>query len=173
MSQRARSRPELALLRRSVVFLVLFAGLQLGWQFSSATAFHDFIVHDCTVRATAGLVNLLTPSVGARAVKSTVAAAGGGLNIINGCDGTEVLFLLWAALLVVPVPWKQRLIGFVVGTAVVYVVNQARILTLFYAYRKDMPLFDLLHGTVTPIAVVLLVCAYFYGWLTYSQHQRA
>lgn len=44
-------------------------------------------------------------------------------------------------------------------------VNQARILTLFYAFRSSPSLFDALHATVTPIAVVIPVCCYFYAWL--------
>jgi exosortase family protein XrtM len=151
------------------VFLLLFAGLQLGWQALSGTSVQSFIVHDCTVRPAAVLVNLLTPGVQAQAVNSRLTARGGSLNIINGCEGTEVLFLLSAGLAVVPIPWKRRVLGFLLGTPVVYVVNQARILALFYAYRTNTSLFDLLHGTVTPIAVVLLVSWYFYAWLVYSR----
>jgi hypothetical protein len=36
---------------------------------------------------------------------------------------------------------------------------------LFYANRADRGLFDLLHATVTPIAVIILVAGYFYVWL--------
>ena len=52
-------------------------------------------------------------------------------------------------------------------------VNQLRVLVLFYAYRADHALFDPLHAIVTPIAVVLLVCVYFYAWLSYSSRRLA
>jgi exosortase/archaeosortase family protein len=130
---------------------------------------HDFVVHDCTVRPAVALVNLLTPTIHARAQKITLTApGGGGLNIVNGCEGTEALFLLAAAFAVAPLSWGSRLLGFALGIGVVFVVNQARILALFYAFRNDASLFDLLHGSITPIAVILLVCAYFYGWLVYA-----
>jgi len=114
------------------------------------------------------LVNLLTPSVHVQAVEFTLRAPGGGLNILNGCEGMEALLLLFAAFAVAPLQWRSRLRGFLVGTLVVFAVNQARILTLFYAYRADHTLFDPLHSIVTPIGVVLAVAGYFYGWLVYS-----
>jgi exosortase family protein XrtM len=169
MSQSGTTRHAWALARRGLVFLLVFLALQLGWQALSGTAVQKFIVHDCTVQTAAALVNLLTPNVHASAVNFTLQAVGGSLNIINGCEGMEALFILCAALVVAPMPWKLRALGFLFGTVVVFVINQARILVLFYAYRTDASLFDLLHGTITPIAVVVLVCSYFYAWLNYSQ----
>jgi exosortase/archaeosortase family protein len=75
------------------------------------------------------------------------------------------LFLLLAAFLVAPLPARARALGLVSGIALVYVINQARILLLFYVYRRDPALFATLHGTVTPIAVVLMLAAYFHAWL--------
>jgi len=77
--------------------------------------------------------------------------------------------LLCAAFAVAPLTWRSRLLGLLAGIAVVFAINQARILLLFYAYRADHTLFDPLHALVTPIAVVLLVAAYFYAWLFLTQ----
>ncbi len=151
-----------------IAFLLLFTLLQLGWQGVQGTVVQWIVVHDLTVRPAAALVNGLTPALHARAVKYSIVAPGGGLNILNGCEGVEALFLLAAAFLVAPISWRSRAIGFLIGTAVLFVVNQVRILTLFYSYRADAALFDTLHGTVTPIAVIVLVCCYFYAWLAYS-----
>jgi exosortase/archaeosortase family protein len=153
------------MLWRSAVFVLTFAILQLTWQGLRATAVNRIIVDDVTVGSAAALVNLLTPAVQARADGVTLAARGGGLNIINGCDGTEALFLLTAAFVAASLPWRHRLTGFLLGLPVVFAVNELRILALFYANRADRGLFDLLHATVTPIAVIILVAGYFYVWL--------
>jgi exosortase family protein XrtM len=158
---------------RAIAFVLLFALLQLGWQSLRGTRAERFIVHDCTVQPAAKLVNLLTPSVQPQAVGFSLRAAGGSLNIRNGCDGMEALFLLSAALAVVSVPWRQRLVGLSLGISVVLVVNQMRILLLFYANRAGPAWFDPLHGTITPIGVVLAVSAYFYAWLVYSSRPLA
>jgi exosortase/archaeosortase family protein len=151
---------------RSGIFILTFVSLQLGWQGLRGTAIDRLLVQDVTVNSAAALVNLITPACHARAAGSTLWACNGGLNIINGCDGTEALILLTAAFVVAPLPWWRRLGGFLLGLPVVFAVNEFRILALFYANRSDHGLFDVLHATVTPIAVILLVAGYFYVCLS-------
>jgi exosortase family protein XrtM len=158
---------------RAAIFFLSFALLQLGWQALDTSSLKRFIVHDGIVRPAAVLVNWLTPAVHARAVDFSLRAHGGGLNILNGCEGMEALFLLIAAFVVAPLPGRSRWIGLLLGIAVVFVINQLRILTLFYAYRADHALFDPLHAIVTPIVVVLLVSLYFYAWLVRANHRTA
>jgi exosortase/archaeosortase family protein len=80
----------------------------------------------------------------------------------------EALFLLSAAIAVVPLSWSQRSRGLLLGTLIVFVANQARILALFYAYRADHNLFDRIHGIIAPIAVILVVTGYFHAWLLHA-----
>jgi len=151
---------------RAIAFAVVFATFQLGWQATRGTSLQRFVVHDVTLQVAAVLANRLTPGLKAQAVEYSLRAPGGGLNIVNGCEGTETLFTLWAAFTIAPLAWRLRLLGMLAGTVVVFAVNEARILTLFYAYRADHRLFDLLHGSVTPIVLILIVLAFFYAWLT-------
>ncbi len=156
---------------RLLVFLGMFAVLQLGWQSARGTPVEKFVIHTCTVQPAAAFINLLTPEVRAEAVRFSVRAAGGGLNILNGCDGLEAVFLLISAFAVVAAPWRIRLGGVALGLAVVFLINQARILVLFYAFRADTALFDSLHSLVAPLAVVLVVVGYFHAWLSYCQRR--
>jgi exosortase/archaeosortase family protein len=151
----------------------LFAFLQLGWQALRGTVIEHHVIHDGTVRPAAFIANVLTPGLGVSAVDATLHARGGGLNIQNGCEGLEALFMLLAAFAVAPLSWCSRLGGVLLGCAVVFATNQARILVLFYTYRADRELFDPLHAMVTPIAVILVVCVYFHAWLSYSHRRRA
>lgn len=155
---------------RAMGMLLIFAPLQLSWQWLQGSAVQWAIVHDGTVRPAAQLANWITPGIGASAVRFTLHAPGGSLNILNGCEGVEAVFLLAAAFAVAPLSLRSRMLGFISGTAFVFVVNEVRILALFYASRSDHALFDLLHGTVTPVAVILLVCGYFYAWLRSAPH---
>ena len=159
---------------RAVGFVVTFSALQLAWQALGGSGLEHFVVHTCTVKPAALLANLLTPGAQASAAGYVLQAPGVRLNILNGCDGLEALFLVIAAFTVAPGDWRWRLGGMAVGIPVVFVVNQVRILALFYAFRSSSQLFDALHATVTPIAVVVLVCCYFYAWLAYaSRHSVA
>lgn len=165
--------PSFSLLWRAVSFVLLFSVLQLGWQGLRGTPMEYFVVHTCTVRPSTWIANILTPSIHARAVQSSIRAPGGGLNILNGCEGVEALFLLIAAFTVAPISWRSRMFGLLMGVPVVFVVNQIRILSLLYAYHFDRELFDPLHGIIAPLGVILLVAVYFYAWLDHSARAPA
>ncbi len=154
--------------RRGIVFVGLFFLLQFGWQSCRGTFVEHLVVHDATIRPAAVVVNLLTPYAHAQASGFTLNAVGGGLVVANGCEGTEALFLLFAAFAVAPLSWSARWRGLLLGTLVVFLINQVRLLALFYAYRKDPSLFDSLHDGAAPIGVIIVVSAYFYAWLVYN-----
>lgn len=153
---RARS-----LWRTVMVFLCLVFALQWAWRQACGTTIEHWVIDFATVGTAAHVVNILTPEVQARAVGSRISAAGGGLNILNGCEGTEVLFLLIAALLAYPLSWKTRLWGSLVGVVMVFVANQLRILALFYSFRFDRTLFDHLHGLVAPLCLIAVTSGFF------------
>jgi len=155
------------------VFVGVFAALQIGWQSVQGSALERFVIHDATLVPAAFAASHLTPSIGAHAEGSRLMAPGGGLNILNGCEGMDALFLLLAAFLAAPLSWRSRLSGIALGIVVVFLVNQSRILVLFYAFRIDRHWFDPLHAFVTPIAVVLVICAYFYVCLARAAKRPA
>jgi exosortase/archaeosortase family protein len=153
------------LLRRLLPFVLIFVALQVLWQLGREGPMEYLVVHHLTVRPAVFLVNALSPEIHAQALRFSIQAPGGGLNILNGCEGIEAFFLLLAAFAVAPLRWRFKLLGIVCGLMFVFAINQGRILLLFYAYRADPAWFDPLHAIVTPVAVVMLVCVYFYGCL--------
>lgn len=156
-----------------LLFITTFAVLQAAWSFSAGTAVRRLAVDVATAQPAAWLIRQITPEVAVRAIGSSLRAPGGGINILNGCEGLEVLFLLCAALLVAPVRWHARLAGLVLAVPVVWLLNQVRVVTLFYAYRSDPDLFALLHGTVAPLALVVGVAALFLWFLQTAQTGKA
>lgn len=146
-------------------FLCIFFALHGAWQLAKGTVVERIWIDQATVKTAAFVINTLTPSVGVSAQGSRLRAPGGGLNVLNGCEGTDVLFLMCAAFFAFPMGWRVRMIGLMLGTAFVFVLNQARVLTLFYVLRTDRAAFDLLHTTVAPIVLVATMAAYFYVWL--------
>jgi exosortase/archaeosortase family protein len=158
---------------RGATFIAVFVALQLCWQGVRGTAVERLVVHAGVVRPAAYAVNRITPRVHAGAEGSILRAPGGSLNVRNGCEGTEALFLLIAALSAAPLSWRARALGLLYGLPFVYLLNQARVVVLFYAYRANPASFDLLHGSVTPIALVLAVAVYFHAWLAHSVRSTA
>lgn len=155
-----------AVLTRVVFFIAAFASLQAGYDAARDTWLERLVVDQATVRPAAWLINAAAPTVDVEAAGTRLRAPGGGINIMNGCEGTEVAFLMIAALLVAPaISLRQRVIGMVTGTAGVFLLNQARVIALFFAFRNDKALFDVLHGTVAPLLLVLGTAAFFTLWV--------
>jgi len=165
--------PPRSLRNTLLIFIAVFALLQWGWSVARDSWLERLVVHQATVVPAAALVRLLTPEIPARAVAASIKAPGGGINILNGCEGVEVMFLLAAALAAVRLSWRHRSLGLVLGVALIFALNQARILTLFYTYRTDRGLFDALHTAVLPVLLVAATAAHFHAVLHYSRRRLA
>lgn len=159
--------------RSVALFMLTFALLQWGWNTVRGTWVERAVVHEITVAPAAALVRLITPEVAAQAVGPRIKAPGGGINILNGCEGTEVMYLLIAAFATIRLPWRIAGLALFIGLGWVFVLNQARIVVLFYAFRSSPTLFDLLHTAVLPAVLVALTAVYFYAALHYSQRRVA
>jgi exosortase/archaeosortase family protein len=158
----AHSRSPLVLI---AVFLGLFAVMQLGWSSVRNTWVERLVIDEMTVKPAAWLISRITPDVPIQASGTHLSAPGGGINILNGCDGMEEVFLLVAAMLIAPIPARWRFLGALAGGGLIFIGNQARILALFYSYRADKSLFGLLHGIVAPILLILVASGFYVLWL--------
>lgn len=159
------SRPPPSAARSLLLFLILFFALQWGWEGMRGTWVERLVVHQATVAPAAAVISWLTPETGAQASGASIKAQGGGINILNGCEGTEVMFLMIAAIVAARLPWRMALTGLSLGLIWVFVLNQARILTLFYVFRHDRSWFELLHTAILPAILVASAIAYFHGLL--------
>ncbi len=164
----ARSRSLRGLLLRAFAFALVFMALQAGWEAARGSWIERLWVHQLTVRSATVVINQLTPEVQAVAKGTRVSAPGGGLNVLFGCEGTDAVFLLTAALLVFSMPMRVRLAGLATGLVWVFLLNQLRIVALFYAYRADAGLFDLLHTAAAPLLMVVLTGLFFHLWLVHA-----
>lgn len=159
--------------RSLAIFALSFFALQFGWSQARGTRLERWVIDGATVQTSVALVNVLTPQVAATARGPNVWAAGGGINVRNGCEGTEVLFLLLAGLLAHPFSWRARVLGLLGGSALIFLANQARLLALFYSVRNDPALFAYLHGLVTPLLLVACTLGFFIALLGWDLRQAA
>lgn len=156
-----------------LVFVLVAATLQWAWSSARGTAAEKLVIDQLTVKSAVGLIDLLTPEVSAYAAGASIKAPGGGLNVLNGCEGTDVLILLLAALASYPLGWRARLLGLLAGGGFVFAANQLRLLALFYTYRHDRELFSQLHGLVLPLLLVAATLAFFVWLLGWNSRQAA
>ena len=155
---------------RVAIFVACYVILQGLYARAGGTDIERFFLETAGSRSAAALIDLVQPELGARSVGARVTTPkGGGINIANGCEGTDLYFLLFAAFASVSLSWRWRAIGFGLGLGIAFALNQARIIALFHAYRSDHALFDLLHTTVAPVVLVIALVLYFHAWLHYSR----
>ena len=138
----------------AITFVLVAAALQWGWAQFSGLWVERLVIDDATVGTAVTLINAVTPHVHAVGHGSKIDAFGGGINILNGCEGTEVWFLLIGALMAYPLLWRSRLLGIAIGAGIIFVLNQARLLALFYSFRSDPALFNHLHTLVAPVILI-------------------
>ena len=153
-------------------FVALFALLQTAYISIGSGRIERFVVEQLTVGSSALLLNWLDPGSAVVAQGARLSAPGGGLHVRAGCEGTDVALLLSSALLVANLPWRQRLLGVAAGLLLVFVLNQVRMLALFQAYRHHRQFFELLHGTLLPLVMVLAAAAFYLFWVGRSAPLR-
>lgn len=151
-------------MRRVAAFVVLFALLLAGYESARGTLLERFVVEEATVATAAGVIRAIDPALPVRAEGPRLVAPGGGLVVLAGCEGVDVLLLLAAAIAVAPMSWRARFAGLATGALLVFTLNQVRVVGLFYAFRVDRELYASLHGVVTPLAMALAAGAFFVAW---------
>lgn len=157
------------LFSQAFLFILVFACLQLGWLMQRDHDLGHFIRGEITVKPAVMLINLLSPHVHAVAFGNQIIASGGGLVIKLGCEGLEVFFILVAAIASSSLSISSMLKATLAGVIYIYLLNQARILILFYTNRTDKALFHLLHTSIAPMVMIALVGLFFHCCLKIQQ----
>ena len=99
-----------------------------------------------------------------RLTDSTLTAPATGLSIVvvNGCNGINVVVLLWAAQLAWPASrWTGKLLGMVLGALIIQLANTVRVISLFYLNQWNQAWFEAMHLYVWEILIMLLGLAVF------------
>jgi len=91
-------------------------------------------------------------------------APGGGLNVLQGCEGLDLLCLWLAAVAAGPFTWRGRLLGWTLGALLVFALNQVRLLSLFQLFRHQRDWFGDAHGLWWPLVLVGLVWSLYVLW---------
>ena len=157
-----------------ILIIILFLGivilLQTLYGFADGTWFQRILIEDVTVKTTASLINWVSPSIGVEAENTHLNAAGGGINVANGCNGLEVMFIFFAAMTIAPLNLYSKVLGLLFGIPYIFILNQIRLLALFFTYRMNKSFFSTLHSTVAPVLLMAFTILSFVYWL--SRHHK-
>jgi exosortase family protein XrtM len=146
------------------VFVGCYALLNYGYFKIPDDLFLKVIYFHGVVIVCADLINMLAPLEQVLAQQNHLLSAKANLEIVRGCDGAGVLFLVVSAIVAFPSTWRRKLIGLLLGIGLIYLLNLLRISILYFviAYRPDW--FQLIHVYLAPTLMVLVGCCYFAWW---------
>jgi exosortase family protein XrtM len=94
------------------------------------------------------------------------------LRIVRGCEGTEILLLLAAAVFAYPASLRHRTTGLLIGAGLAWLLSAARLALLFWALRQSPGHWEALHGVVAPLLPVICVGLYFLYWSSTGASSR-
>jgi exosortase/archaeosortase family protein len=66
-----------------------------------------------------------------------------------------VTILLWAAMLAFPASWRMKVLGVLVGSLAIQIVNMARFISLFYIGQYSRSWFDFAHEYLWETLLIL------------------
>jgi exosortase H (IPTLxxWG-CTERM-specific) len=99
---------------------------------------------------------------------TTISSPRYSVNIAHGCDAIEPAALFVAAVLAFPVVLRWKLLGLVVGVAVLMIINLFRIISLFYTGVHWPSAFETMHIDVWQPAFVLLALFFWVVWALWA-----
>lgn len=100
--------------------------------------------------------------------ETTISSPRYSVNIAHGCDAIEPAALFVAAVLAFPVVLRWKLLGLIVGVAVLMIINLFRIISLFYTGVHWPSAFETMHIDVWQPAFVLLALFFWVVWALWA-----
>ena len=117
------------------------------------------------VELSAAAIRIFGGNAAAHEVTLQNPSTGFAVQVLEGCNGNNVMILLWAAILAYPASWMDKAKGLLAGTAILQAVNLVRIVTLFYLGQYDRQWFDFAHLYVWESLFVLFTLTIFWMWV--------
>jgi exosortase H (IPTLxxWG-CTERM-specific) len=90
---------------------------------------------------------------------------GFGVRIERGCNGVEAVIILFAAIFSFPAPFKNKIIGFVIGFFAIQILNLVRIISLFYLGQWNQAAFEWFHLYLWQALIILDALVVWLIWL--------
>ncbi|MEO1036575.1 MAG: exosortase/archaeosortase family protein [Pseudomonadota bacterium] len=147
-------------------FAGIFLLLQLVIVFQFGDVTQPFMIERATVQPSVVLLDTLFPAEKPFADGDTVRSKAVSLKVLRGCEGTEFYLLLAAAILAFAASWRQKLLALAAGIAIVFALNQLRLLGLYIIVRDFREYFQLVHVYFAPLLLVAALVIVFSLWAT-------
>lgn len=163
--------------RPFVRYVVLFAAAALGffalYWLAEVSGWFERVN-----RANAVLATALLDLLGTHPVRggTSIALAGGAMQVVSECSAVYVAILFAAAVLAFPTTWRARGRGLALGLPLLFLVNVVRLVTLGLVLEHRASLLPFVHEYLWQVLFVLVVAALYLAWIEWvvpREHPRA
>lgn len=157
---------DLAARRPVLLFVTGFVVIVAAYYAMSEMAWYRDGFFPAYLRMIAGVSGWLLNLAGAGVTVSgdNINSAVGGVSIRHGCDATEPIVFLIAAVVAFPSAWRAKLVAVLVGIPFLWIMNLVRIITLYYASVHVPTWFEPLHVQVWQPVFILMVVGLWAVW---------
>ena len=111
-------------------------------------------------------IRLLASDVVLRVDDHRLLAPGITLEIVRGCDGSGAFFLAAAAILAVGAGVRLTLLGLTGAAIFVFVLNEARVIALYFTAVYRPAWFTTLHAYLIPLLMIVMLGMLFSLWVS-------
>ena len=101
-------------------------------------------------------------------VDGTIMSQQFSISVKRGCDAVEAIALFTTSVIVFPISFNRKLPGILIGTFVLMTANLIRIISLFLIGLYYPDAFELMHGNVWQVIIVLLVIVLWSLWIQWA-----
>lgn len=156
----ARREPWVFLL----IFVSLYCVLYIGYSALPDELLRERLYLHLITQPAQWIINAVAPTEHVHAAANQLRSAGARFNIVRGCDGAGFYFMLVAAIVAYRQRLRRTLLGILGACTIVYLVNELRIVALYFlaAHRPDY--FTSAHVYFIPTLMILVSVLYFAGW---------
>lgn len=166
------SAPTRSWLAALITFSAIYVALYVSYLQIPDEVLMQAVYSHLIVVPGASLIKLIAPAEPVIAMGNQLISGSTTLEIVRGCDGAGVLFLLVAAVFAVPAPLRRLAWGVAGALLFVYAVNQFRIVVLYFALVKQPDWFIPLHTMVFPGLFIVLGLICFSLWIPRRVNKR-
>lgn len=151
---------------RFVLYFILFFFLLQIAHYSLKRYTSSLLVHKLNAEVSSKIINFITPAEKSFAQGGIIGSDGFTIRIAQGCEGTEGILLIMAALGAFSMGIKQKISGMLVGFLIIYVSNLVRITALYYTLKYKPGMFDVIHVYVGQSFIIFIGVFFFIAWIS-------
>ena len=147
----------------AIAALVQFGILLAPWARPAIDGFSWLLVH-----MSAAMINFFGGQALAQGMIMRSPVTGFAIEMKDGCNGVNVMILMWSAVLAFPVSRPAKLIGLAAGALAIHGLNYFRFVSLFYLGQYNLSWFEFAHLYLWETLIMLDALIVFGIWVRRS-----